>query len=507
MKAYGVFDGGGVKGAALAGGLAAAEDQDIEFIGFGGTSAGSIVAFLAAVGYSGKELGNTLIAQNFNDFLDDGGSVLGEVLELVRKIAKWRGSALDKLKALLALKEVLARMQDLGLYTGHKVKEFLLEKAATKIRSWEHHLDITFEDLERARCPPLRIVASNVLGGRSAILPRDREIYGSSVLEAIRASAGYPFAFRPLEGDGFRLVDGGLSSNLPSFLFAKEYRVNRIPTFAFDLVTPFEDFSPPYDLDRYLSDLLNTALEAGDELLRDVSDGVVHIPIEVPKGIKTLDFGITKSQREELYKAGYERAASFLAGYGPLQVAKFAGNRLKSQLVARYGEVKLYQPVLAALARDAKAFSRAKDVRTHVMLPTGRGTLIVVYQIGMDGDTDSDLELYEAAGCCGQAWTTASLAVADLERMATDLAHWRLNQEEYSKIPKSRRSMMSVPILGVPFGVSVPGHGSPRPPVGVLSIDSSTRLDDTEWVKGMVVDERIVEMITGWAEVVSRMLP
>jgi len=207
-------------------------------------------------------------------------------------------------------------MQHLGLYHGDRIKRFLLEKAKGRIRSFQSYKDVTFEDLEKAGCVPLRVVASNVLGGRSAILPRDHEVYGRSALEAVRASAGYPFAFRPLEGSGFRLVDGGLSSNLPSFLFIEEYRNQRIPTFAFDLITSPKDFSPPYALKRYLSDLLNTALEAGDELLRHVSDGVVHVPIEVPKGINTLDFGISRSQRQALYNAGYQQAASFLAGTG-----------------------------------------------------------------------------------------------------------------------------------------------------------------------------------------------
>ena len=56
MQAYAVMDGGGMKGAALAGCLQAAEKFGIEFIGFGGTSAGSIVALLACIGYAGDEL-------------------------------------------------------------------------------------------------------------------------------------------------------------------------------------------------------------------------------------------------------------------------------------------------------------------------------------------------------------------------------------------------------------------------------------------------------------------
>jgi NTE family protein len=61
MKAYGIFDGGGVKGAALAGCLAAAKDHDVDFIGYGGTSASSIVACLAAVGYKGAEIRDLMV--------------------------------------------------------------------------------------------------------------------------------------------------------------------------------------------------------------------------------------------------------------------------------------------------------------------------------------------------------------------------------------------------------------------------------------------------------------
>lgn len=61
MQAYAILDGGGVKGAALAGCLKAASDFGIEFVGYGGTSAGSIVALLAAVGYTGDELRDLMI--------------------------------------------------------------------------------------------------------------------------------------------------------------------------------------------------------------------------------------------------------------------------------------------------------------------------------------------------------------------------------------------------------------------------------------------------------------
>src|SRR5689334_12234274 len=79
MKAYAILAGGGVKGIALAGCLAAAEDKGIEFAGYGGTSAGSIVALLGAVGYTGSEIRDLMNDESLTTFLDDGGRALEEL--------------------------------------------------------------------------------------------------------------------------------------------------------------------------------------------------------------------------------------------------------------------------------------------------------------------------------------------------------------------------------------------------------------------------------------------
>jgi NTE family protein len=88
MKAYGIFDGGGVKGAALAGCLAAAQDQGTQFVGSGGASAGSIVALLAAVGYTGRDLQDIMVKQiDFSEMLEDGGRRLEKIKLRAEKVA------------------------------------------------------------------------------------------------------------------------------------------------------------------------------------------------------------------------------------------------------------------------------------------------------------------------------------------------------------------------------------------------------------------------------------
>ena len=89
MRAYGILDGG-VKGAALAGCLAAGEEQGVQFLGFGGTSAGSIVATLASVGYNGKGLGELLVGLEFEPAVLPRGWALHPQEQLVWPC--WRGS-------------------------------------------------------------------------------------------------------------------------------------------------------------------------------------------------------------------------------------------------------------------------------------------------------------------------------------------------------------------------------------------------------------------------------
>src|SRR5437870_458998 len=62
---FAVFSGGGVKGAAFLGAIEEAEKY-VHCVGWGGTSAGSIVAAMLACGYSVGELKNRLYAAPYS---------------------------------------------------------------------------------------------------------------------------------------------------------------------------------------------------------------------------------------------------------------------------------------------------------------------------------------------------------------------------------------------------------------------------------------------------------
>jgi len=68
LKTDAVFEGGGVKGIGLVGAVSEIEKADYVFENLAGTSAGSIVASLLAVGYKAAEIKVEMDRLNYNDF-------------------------------------------------------------------------------------------------------------------------------------------------------------------------------------------------------------------------------------------------------------------------------------------------------------------------------------------------------------------------------------------------------------------------------------------------------
>ncbi|EGI8885049.1 hypothetical protein IG679_004752, partial [Salmonella enterica] len=70
LECFAIFEGGGAKGIAFAGALSAAEAHNINFSGYGGASSGAIIALLATLGYTGKEIQLKLKKNKVSKLLD-----------------------------------------------------------------------------------------------------------------------------------------------------------------------------------------------------------------------------------------------------------------------------------------------------------------------------------------------------------------------------------------------------------------------------------------------------
>jgi NTE family protein len=327
-RADGVFEGGGVKGIAFAGALRAAQDLAgvQEWVNLAGTSAGSIVSALLAVGYDADGLQKILGDAHYKRFADcgPGGVWVGGMVNAVTRI---RGCA-----------------------PGKYFKEWMSEQlAGSPLAKQLGKSEITFGDLKRTDLPPmseipditpdryerakyrLHVIGSDVTGGRMLIMPDDLPNYAGSdgkpfdkdtfpVVDAVRMSMSYPFLFAPVtiyqNGRPHYVVDGGLLSNFPIWLFDSPHP--KRPTWGFRLHPgadtaeglPYRKIPRPLWAVPLLKAMFSAATEAWDreQMEHIVTARTVSIPTH---DISTTNFGLSDQDAENLYGWGKDAATAF----------------------------------------------------------------------------------------------------------------------------------------------------------------------------------------------------
>lgn len=223
-----VFQGGGVKGIGLVGALARVEEEkDVEFVGLAGTSAGSIVAALYAAGYSSKEMKDILMETSFSDLLDP---------HRIRYVYLWK---------------------KYGIHRGQKLYEWIYKLLRQKNV-------VTFGDLRQY---DLKIIASDVQNKRELVFDKDhyRDL---AIAEAVRMSIGIPLFFEAYRYGQSLVVDGGLLSNYPLWVFAHSAE----PTLGFKLVSKSMHVpaKSPRSFPYFLMSLVSTMLDAHDRRTRRI---------------------------------------------------------------------------------------------------------------------------------------------------------------------------------------------------------------------------------------------
>ncbi|HBQ6947462.1 TPA: patatin-like phospholipase family protein, partial [Klebsiella pneumoniae] len=156
----------------------------------------------------------------------------------------------------------------------------------------------------------LRVIATDVFSGR-AIEFSYADTPNTCVIQAICASCAFPVFFEPTELNGYYLVDGGLSCNLPSYIFHKK-KHKRLPVYAFDLVSSVQDSKNlrGYNIFKHIKNMVYAALDASNNIISNVVEGIA-VPIKISAEINTLDLNIRSSQLDQLYESGYYEAKKF----------------------------------------------------------------------------------------------------------------------------------------------------------------------------------------------------
>ena len=299
MKADGVFEGGGVKGIGFAGALAVAEQQDVEWQNLAGTSAGAIIAALAAAGYKAAELHDILSKLDYRRFKD--------------------GSPVDRIPL---AGPVISLITEKGIYEGDYFHDWLRDLLAAKGITTFGDLLIPGETEDRYRFK-LNVIASDITLGRLLVLPGDFRDYGGrpedlNVADAVRMSMSIPFFYEPATlknlttGRKSYIVDGGILSNYPVWLFDTE-DAPTWPTIGFKLVEP--DAGEPADIKgpvSMLTALFSAMMEAHDA--RYIADHDFVRTVAIPTlGVRTTEFDITKEKSEALYESGRKAAQKFFS--------------------------------------------------------------------------------------------------------------------------------------------------------------------------------------------------
>lgn len=310
MNADLVLEGGGMRGIAHVGALAALNEAGYGFRRAAGASAGAIVAAFAAAGVSPARMADLMHHEvDYAQFREA------------------RGLARLGLGGRLA-----AIVRENGAFAGDRLREWLREtlRRETGVE--------TFGDL---RLPPdpggaplladeayrLVVVVADISLGQLVRLPWDyRRLYGLDperqlVADAIRASTSIPFFFKPARlrwqgGLESHLVDGALVSDFPIGIFDRtDGMPPRWPTFGvkLSLRRPEATVAHPIDGVRTFATALFETAVGGNDQAHLADPCVASRTIFVDNlGIPATNFDLSAPQRTALFDSGHEAAERFL---------------------------------------------------------------------------------------------------------------------------------------------------------------------------------------------------
>jgi NTE family protein len=192
-----VLSGGGAKGFAYIGMLRVFQEVGLEVDYIGGTSIGSIMGGLYAIGYSPDEIEKMIRAQDWDALLKD---------QIPRKYVAYEEKEFleNSLISLPFRKRKIGLKQ--AMYSGQQI-DLLLNKYFSP--AW----NIT--DFNKLQTPFL-CVGTNLFNGNAEILQH------GYLPMAIRSSMSIPGYFSPAHYNGFYLVDGGIVNNYPAVPLQKD---------------------------------------------------------------------------------------------------------------------------------------------------------------------------------------------------------------------------------------------------------------------------------------------
>lgn len=289
-----VFKGGGVKGIAYVGALKALENANImsQITGFAGTSAGAITAALGACRIESDALKTFLDSTNYNKFKDKGG-ILNYLNDLANHFGPYKGD----------------------YFLNSWFKKFLKQQGVKP--------EITFAELAPTFGTSLKVFSTDLNSQTIQEFSVDTTP-NVQIAMAVRASMSIPMFFRAWQfpdsqPNNHIYVDGGVMYNYPIEAFDMP-EVDLNETLGFYLTNLSGILPLPNKLTFGLNQLETYFRSLFEALLNSQDYMVLTDDLDAPRtvkvndfGISATDFGISKTQVQQLYEAGLANTESFLA--------------------------------------------------------------------------------------------------------------------------------------------------------------------------------------------------
>ena len=192
MKLGIALSGGGVRGIAHAGALKALEDNNIKIDIIGGTSSGSLVASLYAMGYSPYYI-YILFKRYAKDIVDINSapiiSGIGDFMinKKVSIAGLKTGESLEKAYNEIALRKGIKQIKD--------IKKMPIVIPTVDVKTSKEYI---FTNKVPEKCKDKSQYITNISLGK-----------------AVRASSSFPAVFCPCDFENYKFLDGGILDNIP----------------------------------------------------------------------------------------------------------------------------------------------------------------------------------------------------------------------------------------------------------------------------------------------------
>ena len=286
-----LFGGGAIRGVSYIGAIKALEELGISPTTFAGSSVGSIIAAMLAVGYTAEEMKDIFLKVNF-DLFKDISIGLGPIFALSKGevFLEWVRELIEK------------------KFYGDKYKKGL-------------NRAVTFKDIKNN----LVVITTNLSNFECKEFSRF-ETPDYEIASAVRISCCMPGLMKPIEYNKTLLVDGDLQKSWPMWKLSKNLLLSdeRILEFRLEGYYDTNDISGIDYANAVYSCMtaMSTAFITNIYADKDKFDYIVLNTGD----IVVVDFNISENKRLDLIQSGYNQTMKYFNSILPEKKAKIKNN-------------------------------------------------------------------------------------------------------------------------------------------------------------------------------------